>query len=356
MRNFKAILSVILHSVSLLSVFLLSSCSPLYIIRAAYEEGRILWRREPIESALRQPDLDPGQRDKFQLVLQVREYARDRLKMKVGGSYASYSFVDGPVLTYLLMAAPKTSLAPYTWWFLFVGRVPYKGFFPQDDARAEAQALEAQGYDTYIRTSPAFSTLGWFNDPLLAHLLKYDRVTLAQVVFHELFHNTLYVSGAGDFNESMANFVGNRGAIDFFRDRYGEGSPEHQKAVQTWEEELEFSAFIAEVARSLKDLYGQNLPEEETLRLREEIFFRSQNEWSRRTADRQTHRFRGYAQQKINNAVIMHYLLYLKGLQLFENLYQAEGRELPRVMELVEKSVQNSGDPFDAVGELLKRG
>src|SRR5262250_187352 len=169
----------------------IEGCSPFYVIRAAYEEGKILWRREPIPEYLEKPDLTAETQDKLKLVLDVREYARDVLKLNVGGSYSSYSYVDRPDLTYILTAAPRTELRPYTWWFLIVGRVPYKGFFERADADAEARRLEAEGYDTTIRPSAAFSTLGWFDDPLLSHLLRYDKVVLSEIIFHELFHNTL---------------------------------------------------------------------------------------------------------------------------------------------------------------------
>src|SRR6266498_3386107 len=194
-----------------------SGCSPFYVIRAAYEEGKILWRREPIPEYLEKPELGADTQDKLKLVLAVREYARDVLKLNVGGSYSSYSYVDRPDLTYILTAAPRTELRPYTWWFLIVGSVPYKGYFSKQDAEAEIERLKAEGYDTNMRTSAAFSTLGWFDDPLLSHLLKYDRVMLSEIVFHELFHNTLYLKGASAFNESVANFIGHRASIDFFR-------------------------------------------------------------------------------------------------------------------------------------------
>ena len=357
MRSFTPSSLKSLLTVCLLSAFFFTGCSPFYILRAAYEEGKILWRREPIESVLQRPDLDPETQEKLKLVLSVREYARDILKFRVGGSYASYSYVDRKALSYVLTAAPKTDLTPYTWWYLFVGRVPYKGFFSEEAAKTEAESFHAQGYDTYIRTTPAFSTLGWFDDPLLAHLLKYDKITLAEVIFHELLHNTLFVSGSVDFNESLANFVGNRAAILFFRDRYGDGSPEHQRAIRAWEEELEFSAFIAQVARSLRDLYKKELAEDEKLRLREEIFSQSKEEWSHRIAGRPAHRFRGYSQQQLNNAVIAHYLLYLRDFELFESLYEAEGKELARLVALIRESVQqNGGDPFEAARGLLHGG
>lgn len=342
-----------LLSAFLLSAFFFTGCSPFYILRAAVEQGRILWRREPIERVLERADLDPATKEKLRLVLVAREYARDTLKLRVGGSYASYSYVDRSALSYVLMAAPKTDLTPYTWWYFFVGRVPYKGFFSEEAAKAEAESFHAQGYDTYIRTAPAYSTLGWFDDPLLAHLLKYDKVTLAEVIFHELLHNTLFVSGAVDFNESLANFVGNRAAILFFRDRYGAGSSEHLRAIRAWEEELEFSVFIAQVARSLRELYGKDIAEEEKLKLREEIFSQGKKEWSRRIKNRPAHRFRAFSQQEVNNAVIVNHLLYLKNLELFESLYEAQGKNLARFVELIAQSVENGSAPFEAVRELV---
>ena len=307
---------------------LLSACSPVYVIRAAYEEGKILWRRQPIAEYIQKPDVTAETQEKLKTVLAVRDYARDVLKFNVGGSYASYSYVDRPDLTYVVVAAPKTELRPYTWWFLIVGNVPYKGYFSRPDAEAEIERLKADGYDTVLRTSAAFSTLGWFDDPLLSHLLKYDKVGLAEIVFHELFHNTLYLAGKSAFNESVANFIGHRAAVDFFRAKFGTDSVEHKRALQWWTEEREFGAFVAEVVRDLTVLYKSDLSRQDKLRLREEVFTRSKAEWARRIADRPAHRFRGFSQQVLNNAVLMHYVVYLKDFDLFESLYESAGQRL----------------------------
>ena len=341
-------LSVLIVLCLLLSSFL-SACSPFYVLRAAYEEGKILWRREPITQFLEKADVNQDTQEKLKLVLAVREYARDVLKLNVGGSYASYSYVDRPDLTFILTAAPRTELKPYTWWFLIVGRVPYMGYFSKADADGAAADLQSEGYDTNIRPSAAFSTLGWFDDPLLSHLLRYDKVTLAELVFHELFHNTLYVKGAGNFNESSANFVGHRAAIDFFRDRFGENSVEHQRAIQAWQEELEFADFIEKLAESLSELYGKEISLGEKLRLREAIFERGKKEWDERIVDRPGHRFRGFAKQPLNNAVMIHYLLYLKNLKLFEALYELQGRDLARVIGAMREAVPKGDDPFETV-------
>jgi predicted aminopeptidase len=333
----------------------ISGCSPFYVMRAAYEEGKILWRREPIADFIERPGIAADTKEKLALVLAVREYAKNTLKLNVRGSYSTYSYVDRPDLTYILTAAPKTELKPYTWWFLVVGRVPYKGYFSREEAETTAEELRAEGYDTNVRTSAAFSTLGWFDDPLLGHLLKYDKVTLAEVVFHELFHSTLYVKGAGNFNESVANFVGGHAAIDFFRDKFGEGSAEHQRAVRNWEAELEFSGFIERFAGALTELYTRNIPYEDKLRLREAVFSRFKNEWADRLANRSTHRFRGFAYQPMNNAVIIHYLLYLRNLEIFESIYQAEGQNLVRTIAVIRDAVEKGGEPFEQVRGLIDK-
>ena len=334
-------------------LILLSGCSPVYVIRAAYEESKILWRREPIEKLLKNPDLDTETREKFELVLAVRVYARDKLKLRVKGSYASVSHLDRPVLSYVLIAAPQTSLEPYTWWFPFAGWVPYKGYFSQAEAESKAKGFQQKDYDTSIRPVSAFSTLGWFDDPLLEHLLQLDKVTLAEVIFHELLHNTLFVAGSVKFNESLANFFGNRAAMNFFRDHYGESSPEYLQSAKAWEQELEFSEFINRVADTLEELYHRDLSTKEILRLRKEIFSRSQMDWVKQVGGEPNHKYRGYSKQEVNNAVMVHYLLYLGGLELFESLYQAKEKDLVKLMKSIEQSIEEGDPPFEAVRNLV---
>jgi predicted aminopeptidase len=336
--------------------FALSGCSPFYVLRAAYEEGKILWRREPITEFLHRPDVAGDTQEKLRLVLSVRDYARDVLKLNVGGSYASYSYVDRPDLTYIVVAAPKTELRPYTWWFPIVGHVPYKGFFSKEAAYGEVNRLEAEGYDTTVRISAAFSTLGWFDDPLLGHLLKYDKVTLAELVFHELFHNTVYVKGAGAFNESLANFIGHRSAIDFFAARLGSGSTEHQRALDAWHQEKEFAGFIKGVIGAVAEVYRLDIPRNDKLRLREEVFSRSKAHWAERMeGGSPSRRFRAFARQPLNNASLMHYLVYLSNLELFESLYEAENKKLDHFIATIREPVKSGRDPFSVVESLLEK-
>src|SRR5215510_9966295 len=146
---------VLSAAVCFLLAGLLSSCSPTYVLRAWYEEAKILWHRRPIEEVLRRPDLDATTREKLELVLQVRRFAEKDVAFTVGCSYTSITEIASPPVVYVVTAAPRTTLEPYTWWFPVIGRVAYKGYFDADAARQETHRLETKGYDTYVRTAVA---------------------------------------------------------------------------------------------------------------------------------------------------------------------------------------------------------
>src|ERR1700684_4041634 len=184
---------------TILAPILLSGC---YITRAAYEEGKILWNRKPIDDELARGDLSPEGRQKLETVRAVRKFAADQLGENVGGAYESIAPVDESAVVHVVMAAPRDSLEPYTWWFPIVGSVPYRGYFDESDATAEAAALEAQGLDTMVRPAVAFSSLGFFSDPVLTNLLKLDRVELAGGLIYELFHCTFYLASDAMFDGS----------------------------------------------------------------------------------------------------------------------------------------------------------
>ena len=327
--------------------FLLSACSPIYVLRAGYEEAKILWYRKPIAEVLQRPDLDAATHEKLELVLRVRRFAEQDLGFKVGGSYSSITEIADPPIIYVVTAAPRTDLEPYTWWFPIVGRVAYKGYFNETAARKEAQQLEAKGYDTYVRTAVAFSTLGWFSDPLLPHLLRYDQETLTNIVIHELFHSTFYLKDQTAFNESVANFAGHRGAIAFFAQEQGNESAITQKAVATWESELTVSQFLADASEQLATLYASPLSEAEKLSHREKLFVRLQEDF--RNLPGPVRQNSDFATVQLNNAVVLHYLVYLKDLSLFEQIYQQHRQDLRGTLTRITTAAKDADDPFAGV-------
>jgi predicted aminopeptidase len=183
-----------------------------YLVRAGWEEARILRGRRDIAAMISDSGVSAVTRGKLQLVLAARTYANDSLGLPARDAFTKFTQLRTDTLVLVLSAAARDTLAPVTWWFPIVGRVPYKGFFDVREAQREEQRLREKGFDTYLRPSPAFSTLGFFNDPLLSTTLAADSSDIANTVVHELTHNRFYAPGGAVFNESFANFVGARGA------------------------------------------------------------------------------------------------------------------------------------------------
>ncbi len=334
----------------LVAAVLLGGCSPTYVIRAGYEEAKILWRREPIATVLARPDLEPEVRRKLALVLDARRYA-EGIGIKVGGSFTTLSYVDGPTMLYVLTATPQTSLEPHTWWFPIVGSVPYKGFFDRALAEAEAKRLVARGLDTSIRGAAAFSTLGWFDDPLLRHQLAADDVALVNLVLHETYHNTFYAKGAHAtaFNESLATFVGHRAAIDFFVART-DGAERATAARQAWEDERVFATFIQTLGTRLRALYAGN-DVAASLAGRTVLFAEAQAAFP--ALPLHGKRFGKFDDVQLNNAVLLQSLLYTTDLDVFESLAARLGGVRP-ALDLIEAAARaQPKDPFGAVRRAL---
>lgn len=328
----------------------LSGCAGTYVARAAYEEARILWRREPIDTLLAGPNVTPAMRQKLQLVLDVRDFAAGRIGLRVGGSFRSVSPVDGNGVVQLLTAARRDKLEAYTWWFPVVGRVPYKGFFSKRAAAATIAQLESDGYDTYVRPAIAFSTLGWFDDPLPSSLLRYDEINLAQVIFHELLHNTLYLPGETAFDESAATFVGHRASVEFFCEGERAVSQWCEAATADWQDTLTVSGFFATSLARLEQFYATK-PVATALEEGRERAFREMREQFKGLR-LHTGRYSDFAAGPINNASLLSERIYLRDLELFDRLYREKGN-LRAAVEALRAAVDHGGDPFERLDQAV---
>jgi predicted aminopeptidase len=334
-----------------------SACSPGYVLRGAWEEGKILSRRRPIVQVIADQRTTPETRAKLELVLAARGFARDSLGLRTGQSYTLYSEKKSDTLATVISAAYKDRFRAKTWWFPIVGSVPYKGYFHEEDARREAAKLEAQGFDTYMRPTSAFSTLGWFNDPVLSTLLRYDEVSLGNTVIHELLHNTYFAAGKISFNESLANFVGGRGAIEMFCRRDGPDAPTCRRARQEWDDDLVFGFFMSELIHDLESLYARtDITREQKLALRDEVFARAQRQFAQEVRPRlKVNTFGSFTREPLNNATLISRRIYYDRLDLFERVYERRGGDLRRtVADIIAAARANKSDPFAGVEGLLR--
>lgn len=318
------------------SLLALSACSPLYLIRGACEEIRILRLRRPIVEVVNNPNLDQASKNKLQLVLQAREFAKSK-GLEVGGAFEKYSDIGQENLLWVLVATKPDSFQPYTWWFPIVGRVPYKGFFDLNDAKTAAQKLQADGYEYVIRPSDAFSTLGWLDDPLLSTTLRNEPHFLVNTVIHESLHNTLWLKGNVDFNESLANFVGNVGAIEFFK---GISDAANLAAARNnFSAELEISELIGKLYSALNSLYETQAPLSEKLDRRGQIFEEITGDFVKRHPQTRV-------LKNLNNAEILLIRVYGRNLAEFNKIYKAgDLQEFVRKIRLLAESDPDS-DPF----------
>jgi predicted aminopeptidase len=332
------------------------TCSPLYVIRAGFEEAKILSRRRPIPEVIADERTSTAIKRKLELVLQARAFADQQLGLAAGESYTTYSWVDSDTLLMVVSAARKDRFVPYTWWFPIVGRVPYKGYFDFDDAYEEARELEEEGYDAYVRPSGAFSTLGWFNDPVLNTVLGYSDVSLASTVVHEILHNSIFIPGQVGFNESFANFVGDRGALMFFCQREGPNDSRCRLANQVWHDNILFGTALTDLVARLERIYQRDdLTVAQRIEQRDTVFANWRADYERNVVPRlQTSSFRNYAKNPLNNATLIGTRLYYQRLDLFEQVYQRYGGDLrASIHAMMQAARSNSEDPFAGVASLL---
>jgi len=301
----------------LAAVTLLAGCmalgGPSYLGHAAWSEASILLRREPIADVLARPGLDPVRADRLRLALAARDFARDQLGLRVGDSYSTFVEIDDAEPVHVVSAAYRDRLESHLWHYPIVGRLPYRGFFDRDEAEAAAARLQADGLDVEVRPASAFSTLGWFADPLLSSTAAEPPVGLVETIFHELFHATVWRNGDPAFNESAANWMGHRGAIAFFCGDGPNADETHcREARRRWAVMRARGEIFARLASRLRRLYATAPPAPVRERVRARLAARAGAQLETRRLGQRSEL------SPPNNARLLGMQLYTTGLEDFE--------------------------------------
>lgn len=331
------------------SAFLLSSCQINYIVKSAYNQFSMMNSQVSMEEALKDPKLTDEQKRKIQLAQKAREFAETELSLKPTKNYTKFVLLDRPYVTYVVSAAPKWKLQAYKWHYPIVGSMPYKGFFNEEDAKKEQESLKEENLDTYMRGVSAYSTLGWFKDPLLSSMLQYKDYDLVNTIIHETVHATLYIKHEADFNERMAVFLGNKGAEMFYLKQEGPNSPTLATVKNENGDDKLFSSWLSVKLKALEEWYEKLPKDQQVEEKRQEQFKQLQEDFKKELLPQlKTDTYKKFQDIKLNNARLLVYRTYMQDLGDFEKLYGKVGGDFKKFVDEC-KSLEKEKDPVAAL-------
>ena len=328
-----------------------------YLLSQAPGQIALLFHRTPIEKVLKKKELDPQTRAKLELVLEIKRYAEEEVGLVHNKSYTIYRPLKRKVLSWNLTACPKLSLEPLSWKFPLVGKVPYLGFFKKEDALKKKAELEAKGYEVYIRPVSAYSMLGIVADPVYSTMLKYQDYDLANLIIHELTHATIWAKGYPEFNENLALFVGNQGALNFCREKFNPDSEQVKYGIYSNYDDMVFQEYLRQLAKKLEELYSRkDLSEKEKLEKKQKILAQTKKDFEKNWLPKmKTGIYQGWLKKDLNNAVIASYRVYYHDLSLYQEVYEKLGEDLKRMVEFIKQvAEEESGNPEAYLRQWLK--
>lgn len=319
--------------VTLLLLLSLTGCETVgYYTQAATGQWRILAARQPLEKVIAAPDSGEKLRSQLRLVQSIRAYAGAELQLPVGGAYAAYVKLDQDYPVWNVLAAPELSLKPKRWCYPFVGCASYRGYFRKSAARDKARELLGEGYDVYLGPVPAYSTLGWFDDPVLSSFVNWSPERLAGLLFHELAHRRVYISGDTRFNESFATAVSEI-ALPDWRRRQGLSGPNANLRAK----KLAVRQLMTATRKQLEETYKAEIPDDEKRTRKAATLSRLRHCYRRLSADWSNPAlYRAYI-EKTNNAILALIAEYESQVPAFRQLYRESGGSWPAFYEAVER-------------------
>ncbi len=328
--------------VPLLLVLALSGCSSVaYYGHLVEGQLDVLRRREPVAAIVADPARDPELRRRLALAQEARTFASARLGLPDNRSYRLYADVQRPYVLWNLFATAEFSLEPELHCFPVAGCVAYRGYYSQGRARGAAALLKRQGLETYIGGVEAYSTLGWFDDPILNTMLGWSDERLVAVIFHELAHQQLYVADDTAFNESFATFVEREGLRQW---RAARGLPAADP--QGLRQREQFSALVLASRARLERLYASGLPQEPMRAAKQAEFERLRRDY-RALRDRRwggVGRYDAWIEAPLNNAKLLPFGLYDRWVPAFATLFREAGGDWPRFYRRVARLGKSSSE------------
>lgn len=315
---------------ALFSLWFLAGCSNLsYYSQAVGGHLQVMQAARPIDEVLADSTTGSELKVRLERVKEIREFASRQLGLPDNQSYRSFADLGRPFVVWNVAATDELSLTPKTWCMVVVGCVSYRGFYDRQEAEQFAAELRQQGFDTTVGGVPAYSTLGYFNDPVLNTFLRFGEAEVARLIFHELTHQLVFAEGDTAFNESLATAVENEGVRRWF-ERHA--APAKVVAFeQQQQRKARFSSLVAGCRERLDRLYSSHLPSAEKRLAKARLLDQLRHDYL--LAKAEWGGFDGYDKwfaEDLNNAKIGALAPYSQLVPAFEVLLAEEGHDLPR--------------------------
>lgn len=298
---------------------------------------RIIMNAKPIEEILDDPGFTHQQKSKIRLIQEVKAFALEN-GFKATTNYATVYDQQGQVALWNLSACEKYGFEPVQWTFPFLGSFSYKGFFDLEKAKAERQELEDLGYDTRIRSVSAWSTLGWFRDPIMSNMLDRSDGQLAETILHELTHATVFVKDSLQFNENLASFIGEQATIRFLKRHFGDSSTQLVEYLHQKEDSDLFQEHILRGKDYLEDLYADFSHDQPDREERKQEAIQHIVDSLDSLKFHQERYYELFNRQLPNNTYFMSFQRYYANADELNTLFDSLDQSIPKLLEFFEAS------------------
>lgn len=305
-----------------------------YGLQQAKGQLEVILNAKPLEDFLNDPTYPDSLKSKIKIAQKARLFAIEELGLKESNNYTKMYDQKGKVILWNVSACDPYKLEAYEWKFPFLGSMPYKGFFKLEKAKQEKKRLENEGFDTRIRPVGGWSTLGILNDPILSNMLSRSEGALAEVIIHEMTHSTLFVKDEITFNENLASFIGEEGALLFLEKEFGAHSPQIRKYQQAEQDSRKLRKHLLSGSKHLDSLYSAlSLIESDSIKSKKKKRAIHEIVSGIDTISFHNQRYKAlFKDQLPNNAHFMSYQRYHSQKDTLQMLYQAADQSLKKLI------------------------
>ncbi len=325
-------------------VITLSSCSTIsYYRQSVSGHLQLLKAQQDLLTVLQSPDTDPELKQRLHMITRIRDFASNVVKLPNNNSYRSYADIGRQYIVWNVFATPALSLNPHQSCFLIIGCLSYRGYFKKSDALAYMNNLENEGFDVYLGGVTAYSTLGWFDDPILNGMLERSDLELARLIFHELAHQQLYIKDDTEFNEAFADAVALIG-LEYWLES-NTTAEQRREYAEELAHEKQFTMLVLSYQEKLAQLFQSDIADVKKLSLKKSTYRQLRQDYeSLRENWGDYDKYDDWFGHKLNNAKLAAVSTYRNLVPLFVIAYQASGEDISVFYSHIEKIGQCGHD------------